>query len=86
MARWGTKQSFVEETVQVHTTEAGHRYIEFRCCRLVLTEGQFSRVFPDLGDSFDALRALQPGLSEQEARSRLMLTGANTIPFSMDTW
>ena len=73
-------------TVPVQTSEAGTRFIEFRCCRYVIQDGEWRSASPSLeGRSLGELRKTQKsGLAAQKHRSVLEMTGPNTIPFEVD--
>ncbi|DAZ96102.1 TPA: hypothetical protein N0F65_000650 [Lagenidium giganteum] len=80
-------QQGVEETVRVHSTASGDRYLEFQHLRYTFddVEGRFIPASVVLGNTFDQILADSNGLSNEEHTRRLDMVGRNAIEVEMPT-
>jgi predicted P-type ATPase len=81
-------QDGVEQTVSVHTTSEGTRYIEFQHLRYTFDEEE-NRFIPGsvvLPDTLDQIVADAKGLTDAEHERRLDIVGRNAISLEMPSW
>ncbi|GLE00553.1 hypothetical protein PINS_up009310 [Pythium insidiosum] len=78
-------QQGVEQTVKVHSTADGIRYIEFQHLRYTYEEsfGKFVPGHIELPDSFDEILIESKGLTNEEHSRRIELVGRNAIEVEM---
>jgi predicted P-type ATPase len=78
----------VEETVTVHTTNEGARFLEFQHLRYTFddVEGKFVPGSVVLPDSYDKILADAQGLTSDEHRRRVDVVGRNAIEVEMPSW
>ncbi|KAG3184063.1 hypothetical protein C6341_g5196 [Phytophthora cactorum] len=78
----------VEETVTVHTTTEGTRYLEFQHLRYSFddVEGKFIPGSVVLPDSYDKILSDSQGLTSDEHARRLDVVGRNAIEVEMPSW
>ena len=74
------------DTIEVKTQD-GVSYIDYRCSRYVLKEGEFTKAEGMLdGTAIGQLAARTKGVSVPRAKVLLQLVGPNSIPFNVDSW
>ncbi|KAL4151169.1 hypothetical protein PRNP1_008118 [Phytophthora ramorum] len=78
----------VEETVTVHTTAEGARYLEFQHLRYTFddVESKFVPGSVVLPDSYDKILSDSQGLTSDEYTRRLDIVGRNAIEVEMPSW
>ncbi|KAG7376334.1 hypothetical protein PHYPSEUDO_013718 [Phytophthora pseudosyringae] len=78
----------VEETVTVHTSAEGARYLEFQHLRYTFdeVEGKFIPGSVVLPGSFDKILSDSQGLTSDEHARRLDIVGRNAIEVEMPSW
>ncbi|KAG6577845.1 Cation-transporting ATPase [Phytophthora cinnamomi] len=78
----------VEETVTVHTTADGARYLEFQHLRYTFddVEGKFIPGSVVLPDTYDKILSDSQGLTNDEHARRQDIVGRNAIEVEMPSW